>query len=211
MPMNRFVVLGIGTLLLLFAGCAKPTSGSVERCLDLPNGLGSLYIELDSNLTHAGRWQHASDYKCGREWVKCYSYTDWPVHRDTDYFNSFPDSLFQFTLRYSVYSPLECGWQPSEGDERLIVQEMLEGYMKMRQQENLTWRPVDHGLFQIHGVQWGFICTSDSLPLGNDALECFTYRSGRSISMLWQRVAPSPVAFDFERYAMSQLATARFE
>ena len=209
--MIRALSLWISSVVLLLSGCTDAPKGDVERCFDLPDGLGALYIQLDTNLSQVGQWKHPSDYKCGAEWVQCYAYNNWPMHRDTSYFTSRPDSLFQFTLRYSFYSPEECGWQPSIQDDRSTAEERLAQMLLMRHQENRTWMPVAQGVQEIHGVQWTFLCTSDSLSLCNDVFEGYTNYAGRSIILTWQRTAPSPAAFNFEAYARRQFETARFE
>lgn len=205
------VLVGLA-LLLAFCSCDRPpVDGTMERCLDLPEGLGALYVQLDTNLNRTGGWKHSSDYKCGAEWVEGYSYANWPMHRDTSYFTALPDSLFQFTLRYSFYSPEECGWQSSTQDDRTTAEEQLAHMLLMRHQENRTWMPVGQGVVEVHGVLWTFLCTSDSISLRNDAFEGYASYAGRNIVLMWQRVAPSRAPFNFEAYARRQFETARFD
>lgn len=209
--MIRALSLWISSVVLLLSGCTEALKLDVERCLDLPDSLGALYIQLDTSMTQASSWRHPSDYKCGAEWVQCYAYNNWPMHRDTSYFTSRPDSLFQFTLRYSFYSPEECGWPSSIQDDRSTAEEQLAHMIHIRQLENPKWMPVAQGVLQIHGAQWTFLCTSDSLSLHNDVFESNTNYAGRTIVLTWQRIAPSRAPFNFEAYARRQFETARFD
>jgi hypothetical protein len=204
------VLVGLAVL-LVFSSCDRPPEGRVERRFELPDSLGTLAVQLDTNLSSTGQWIHASDYRCGREQVQGYAHGNWPIYRDTSYITLFPDSLFQFTLRYTLYSPKECGWTLSTHGEQSFAEEWLSHTLRMRHQESLTWKPIDQGLMEINGVQWAFIQMSDSTSLHNDEFACVTSHSGRGMKMTWQRVAPSAITFDFGAYARRQFETARFD
>lgn len=200
------VLVGLVTA-LTFSGCVELPMEGIERCFDLPDSVGTLSIRLDSNLTQVGRWKHPSDFKCGAQWVECYSYKNWPMYQDTSYMSPSVDSLFQFTLRYSYYSLEECDRQ----NEYLPTEEILASTLRGGQLENPRWNPIDHGLIVVHGIEWGYVYSSDSTALRNDVFQCFTNLSGRGIFMTWQRVATTPVTFDFGACARRQLETARFD
>lgn len=208
--MNRWTVLRFFAIPLLIAGCVKHPGGRVEHCFNLPDQMGTLSIELDTNLSQAASWKHSSDYKCGAEWVEGLAFAHWPLHCDEDYFSPLPDSVFQFTMRYPFYDPIECGSPLDVGNERAAVQEWLTQYVHTRQIENTTWKPVDYGVLEVGGLPWGFIQTSRINDMHNDQFQCFTHIQGRNVSLLWQRVAPSAVPFDFGSYARQQLETVRF-
>ena len=195
---------------LLVAGCVKHPGGRVEHCFDLPDPMGTLSIELDTNLSQAASWKHFSDHKCGAEWVEGLAFAHWPVYCDKDYFGPLPDSLFQFTLRYPFYDPIECGSPLHIGIERADLEKWLTQYLLARQIENSTWKPVDHGILEMGGLPWGFIQTSRINGMHNDEFLCVTHIQGRDVFLLWQRIAPSAVSFDFGRYARQQLETVGF-
>lgn len=206
MPMNRFVVLGIGTLLLLFAGCAKPPAGNVERRFEMPDNLGTFVILLDSNLIQVDRGIRHSDYKCGDQLYQLHSMRSWP--------DSFPppltgldvtkDSMFVFAWAADFYSPSLC-------DSAQTNHEWLTNVLRMRHMEYPNCVPVDTGIVMVNGTPWAIIHTSDSISVHNDAFSCYTRRNGRAVQFSWRRIAQSEARFDFGAYVRPQMATARFE
>jgi len=113
-------------------------------------------------------------------------------------------------LHYWFYSPEDCDDLHSAEDGQTAAEEWLAGTIRGHQTENTMWSLINHGLKDVHGVQWAYLITSDSITMHNNAFQCFTSRSGRGIFMTWQRVAPTPVTFDFGASARRQLETTKF-
>lgn len=204
--MNTRVVLGLGTLVLLFAGCAADPKGTVERRFDLPDSLGTFVIRLDSNLIQLDSSICHSDYKCGDQLCQLYSMRSWPatIFPPLTGLNISKDSMFRFTWSTDLYSPSLC-------DSAQTVHEWLKNELRSLRLESPSCSPVDSGIVMANGTPWAFIQTSNNISVHNNALMCYTRKQGRAVKLTWRRLALSEAQFDFGSYARPQLATARFE
>ena len=175
----------------------------MERRFELPEGLGVLSIMLDSNLSQRDHWSARSDYKCSEKTVDYSAFTDWPIARTKGVFNR-RDSMFQFFLSVDAFAMEKC-------DSAVVPRYWYPRRIYELKTESPSRVFFSSGLIKIHGVDWAFIYTSDSLDVFKDHFLGYTVKSGRAVELEWHRIAPSRAAFNFEAYSRRQLATARFD
>jgi hypothetical protein len=203
--MNGNPVLVSLAMLLVFSSCDRPPEGTVERRFEMPDSLGTFWIQLDSNLTRMDSGIVHSDYKCGDLLQQQYTMRDW-AQIVVSPFGAMDakDSLFYFTWSIDLHSPPEC-------DSALTLPEWMRSELRSRRQECTVCAPVDSGIVELNGTQWAFIQYSDKRTTPNDILICYTRTHGRGMNVSWQRLAPSAITFDFGAYARRQLETARLD
>ena len=178
----------------------------MERRFELPDGLGTFSIWLDSNLTRKDSGLSHSCTKCDDLLRQSRSMKDWAIVAPSLFgmMDTSKDSLFAFNWSINKYSPADC-------DSAQTVQDWFKFELHSRRIESPSYVPVDSGIIQLNGTQWAFILSSDSISAHNDMLQCYTRTHGRGMYIHWQRIAPTTVSFDFGSYARRQLATAKFD
>jgi hypothetical protein len=199
-PLGKFCHIILVSALILLSSCSEDSGWMVERSVELPDGLGTLQIRLDSNLFPTGHWVHRSDYTCGREFVWGYSHTDWPIVKDTSYITPIPDSLFHLVVRVSPCSLEKC-------NSALDAKAWLNSRLFFEQIERPKQSTASHGTIDTGDAHWSFWCSSQCTGLFVDLFEGYREYKGRAILFRWQRIAASPPSFEFETYCRTQLKT----
>jgi len=193
--------LACSIISLLIVSCRSSNDTALQK-VDLGPEVGTLELSLDTNFSSLEHWIHRSDHTCGKTLVWGGAHSTWPIAKDTAYITTPPDSLFLFTVRLFPEAPLEC-------DSAVDVHQWLTSRLTGLRSENPTIDIAAQGTMTFLGTEWAFIQAHFNLSLQNDRFEVFTEQNGRGISMLWQRIATSPVEFDFGAYCRRQFETSR--
>lgn len=167
--------------------------------------MGVLEVALDTNFGPLEHWVHKSDYSCGKQLVRGRPYSSWPFVKDTAYLTIPPDSFFHFMVRLFPNDTEQC-------DSAVSASRWLSTQVLSFQREcgaiNAQKCIGSKGLMDLSGQEWAFLQVHRSSPLQNDLFEAFTEINGRGVLLRWQRVASSPVEFDFGAYCRRQFGGA---
>ncbi len=196
----------LGGISLFLTSCDR-NPGDIPACnIDLGAAVGALEVALDTNFGPLEHWVHKSDYSCGKELVWGTPYSSWPFVKDTAYLTVHPDTFFHCMVRLFPNAPLDC-------DSALHAPQWLSQQVHGLEREYLTSGPdhvlVSHGIVATESVEWAYVQTHRSLPQQNARFVAYTEQNGHGIRLMWQRVARSPVQFEFNAYCRKQLETAQ--
>jgi len=198
----------IGSISLFLTGCDSSSVGFPARRIDLGPAVGILQIPLDTNFGPLQHWIHKSDYRCGNQLVWGCPYSAWPLLTDTAYLTmERPDSLFHFMVRLFPNDPEQC---ESAVNTHRWLSSREQAIQLERTPNSDRHYIVSKGVVQSNTTEWAFFQIHSS-PTQNDLFEAFTERNGRGILLRWQRVAVSPVTFDFGSYCRQQLQGTRLQ
>lgn len=191
----------IAALPVLTSCSGKEDSLLNAQRVQLPDGLGTLSVRMDTNLIPAGHWVYPSDHTCGPELVWGFGRSGWPRVRDTSYFTPSPDSLFHFTVRVSPLSLEKC-------DSALSASEWLDTHLI----EIPHPGPTAHGFIEKGGTTWSFIFQSNQYSgIYHDRFEGYREYLGRAVLLRWERIAPSAPSHDLGLDWRSQFETATIQ
>lgn len=195
-----------GSIILLSTSCHDFPRNTPTHRIDLGTAVGVLEVSLDTNFGLSEHWVHRSDYSCGKELVWGAAHSSWPLVKDTAYLTIPPDSFFHFMVRLFPNAPLEC-------DSALHAPQWLSQQVHGLEREYLTSGPdhvlVSHGVVPTESVEWAYVQTHHSRPQQNDRFVAYSEQNGHGIRLIWQRVARSPVQFEFNASCRKQLETAQ--